>query len=161
MKNSGGAAKIEGAEEKFLGGKEKMGDVPKKSDKKILENQVKKLELTAKSTKLYIWNVGDGIQKWVNLSTFCSNLTFKNRYITSKNGSIRRLFVSPPLSELAKKLGKMLKYPHFQSAFGTAVCVYIYFPQKQLSRKMKSSLVTHRVRGLYPQVEKFFCVTRI
>ena len=27
----------------------------------------------------------------------------------------------PPLSEIAKKLGKMLKYtPHFQSAFGTA-----------------------------------------
>ena len=42
----------------------------------------------------------------------------------------------PPLSEIAKKLGKMLKYtPHFQSAFGTAACriynivdteVYIY-----------------------------------
>ena len=32
-----------------------------------------------------------------------------------------RLFVTPPLSEIAKKLGKMLKYtPHFQSAFGTA-----------------------------------------
>ena len=30
----------------------------------------------------------------------------------------------PPLSEIAKKLGKMLKYtpPHFQSAFGTADC---------------------------------------
>ena len=28
----------------------------------------------------------------------------------------------PPLSEVAKKLGKMLKgSPHFQSAFGTAV----------------------------------------
>ena len=27
----------------------------------------------------------------------------------------------PPLSEIVKKLGKMLKYtPHFQSAFGTA-----------------------------------------
>ena len=30
----------------------------------------------------------------------------------------------PPLSEIAKKLGKMLKYtPHFQSAFGTAVSI--------------------------------------
>ena len=29
----------------------------------------------------------------------------------------------PPLSEIGKKIGKMLKYtPHFQSAFGTAVC---------------------------------------
>ena len=53
----------------------------------------------------------------VNLNTFCPNVTFKNRYMTSKNGSIGRLFVTPPLSEIGKKLGKMLKYtPHFQSA---------------------------------------------
>ena len=46
----------------------------------------------------------------VNSSTFCPNLAFKNRYITSKNGSIGRLFATPPLSEVGKKLGKMLKY---------------------------------------------------
>ena len=29
--------------------------------------------------------------------------------------------LNPPLSEIGKKIGKMLKYtPHFQSAFGTA-----------------------------------------
>ena len=39
----------------------------------------------------------------------------------------------PPLSEIGKKIGKMLKYnPHFQSAFGTAiykvynVCYIVY-----------------------------------
>ena len=47
--------------------------------------------------------------------------------MTSKNGSIGWLFVTPPLSEIGKKSGKMLKYtPHFQSAFGTAVYIYIY-----------------------------------
>ena len=56
--------------------------------------------------------------KTVNLKTFCPNLTFKNRYATSKNGSIGRLFVTPPLSEIGKKIGKMSKYTlHFQSAF--------------------------------------------
>ena len=65
--------------------------------------------------------------KTVNSNTFCPNLTFKNRYITSKNGSIGRLFGPPTLSEIGKKLGKMLKYtPHFQSAFGTAVYNNIY-----------------------------------
>ena len=60
--------------------------------------------------------------KTVNLKTFCPKLTFKNRYITSKNGSIGQLFVTPPLSEIGKKIGKMLKYTsHFQSSFGTAV----------------------------------------
>ena len=60
--------------------------------------------------------------KTVNLNTFCPNVTFKNRSMTSKNGSTGRLFVTPPLSEIGKKLGKMLKYtPHFQTAFGTAV----------------------------------------
>ena len=39
----------------------------------------------------------------VNLNTFYSQLTFKN-------GSIGRFFVTPPLSEIAKKVGKMLKY---------------------------------------------------
>ena len=63
---------------KFLGGKEKMG-MYKKSHQKKFGKLSKKLELTAKSAKLYIQNVGDGIQKWVNLNTFCSNLTFKNR----------------------------------------------------------------------------------
>ena len=53
---------------------------------------------------------------------FCPKLAFKNRYITSKNESTGRLFLTPPLSEIAKNLGKMLKYtPHLQSAFGTAV----------------------------------------
>ena len=61
--------------------------------------------------------------KTVKLKTFCPNLTFKNRYTTSKNGSIGRLFVAPPLSEIGKKIGKMSKYtPHFQSTFGTADC---------------------------------------
>ena len=33
----------------------------------------------------------------------------------------------PPLSEIAKKSGKMLKYtPHFQGAFGTAVYIIMY-----------------------------------
>ena len=33
----------------------------------------------------------------------------------------------PPLSEIGKKIGKMLKYtPHFQSAFGTAACKCIF-----------------------------------
>ena len=61
--------------------------------------------------------------KTVNLNTFCPNVTFKNGYMASKNGPIGRLFLTPPpLSEIGKKLGKMLKYtPHFQSAFGTAV----------------------------------------
>ena len=31
----------------------------------------------------------------------------------------------PPLCEIAKKLAKILKYPHFQSAFGTAVYVVV------------------------------------
>ena len=48
--------------------------------------------------------------KTVNLKTFFPKLTFKNRYIASKNGSIGRLFVTPPLSEIGKKIGKMLKY---------------------------------------------------
>ena len=34
--------------------------------------------------------------KTVNLKTFCPNVTFKNGYMTSKNGSIGRLFVTPP-----------------------------------------------------------------
>ena len=34
----------------------------------------------------------------------------------------------PPLSEIGKEIGKMLKYtPHFQSAFGTADCVHYVF----------------------------------
>ena len=65
-----------------------MEDVEKKGHEKNFGKWSKKLELTAKCAKLYIQNVGDGIQKWVNLSTFCSNLTFKNRYMTSKNVSI-------------------------------------------------------------------------
>ena len=48
--------------------------------------------------------------KTVKLNTFFPNLTFKNRYITSENGSIGRLFVTTPLSEIGKKLGIMLKY---------------------------------------------------
>ena len=76
-----------------------------------------------KSTIWYIQNVDHGMQKTINLNTLCPNLTFKNRYITSKNGSIGGLFVTPPFSEIAKKLGKMLKYtPHFHSAFGAAAC---------------------------------------
>ena len=36
-------------------------------------------------------------------------------------GQLAGFLSQPPLSEIAKKLGKMLKYtPHFQSAFGTA-----------------------------------------
>ena len=42
-------------------------------------------------------------------------------HISHKNGSIGPLFVTPPRSEIGKKIGKMLKYtPNFQSAFGTA-----------------------------------------
>ena len=37
-------------------------------------------------------------------------------------GQLVGFLLHPPLSEIAKKSGKMLKYtPHFQSAFGTAV----------------------------------------
>ena len=36
-------------------------------------------------------------------------------------GQLVGFLLHPPLSEIAKRLGKMLKYtPHFQSAFGTA-----------------------------------------
>ena len=58
--------------------------------------------------------------------------------MTSKNGSIGRLFVTPLLSEIAKKLGKMLKYNHyFQSAFGTAALVdyrFIPFVQRKIDK---------------------------
>ena len=99
-----------------------MGDVQrKKVIKKILENWVKKLESTIKSAKLYIQNVGDGIQKLVNLNTFCSNLTFKNRYTTSKNGPIARLVVTPPIFWNCQRIRKNVEiHHHFQSAFGTA-----------------------------------------
>ena len=51
-------------------------------------------------------------------------LTFKNRYITSKNGSIGRLFVTPPhFLKLAKNRKNVEIHPHFQSAFGTAANV--------------------------------------
>ena len=88
-----------------------MGHVQKeRSSIKFWITKEKKLSRRQKGAKWYIQNVDDGIQKWVNLSTFCPNLTFKHRYITSKNGSIGRLFVTPPLSEIAKKLAKVLKY---------------------------------------------------
>ena len=59
--------------------------------------------------------------KTVNLKTFCPNLTFKNRYATSKNGSIGRLFVTPPTFRNWQKNRKNVEiHPHFQSAFGTA-----------------------------------------
>ena len=92
--------------------------------KKVLENRVKRLELTAKSAKLYIQNVDDGIQKWVNLNTFCSNLTVtihsKIDISHPKMGQLVGFLLHPPLPEISKKLGKMLEYtPHFQSAFGT------------------------------------------
>ena len=77
--------------------------------------------------------------KMVNLKTFCPKLTFKGRYITSKNGSIGRLFVTPPLSEIGKKIGKILKYtPHFQSAFGTAAYnarAYIMCASYEINKK--------------------------
>ena len=51
-------------------------------------------------SKPYIQKQIYHIKKWISWSAFCYN----------------------PLSEIGKKIGKMLKYtPHFQSAFGTAV----------------------------------------
>ena len=66
--------------------------------------------------------------KTVNLKTFYPNLTFKNRYTTSKNGSTGRLFVTPPLSEIGKKMSKYT--PHFQSAFSTAATTLTDFKTK-------------------------------
>ena len=65
--------------------------------------------------------------KTVNLKTFCPNLAFKNRYATSKNGSIGRIFVTPPVSEIGKKNRKNVEiHPHFQSAFGTAAYITMF-----------------------------------
>ena len=60
----------------------------------------------------------------VNLNTFCPNLTFKNRYITSKNVSIGRLFVTPLISEIAKKLGKILKYTPTFKVLSAPLIIY-------------------------------------
>ena len=52
------------------------------------------------------------------LKTFCPKLTFKNRYITSKNESIGRLFVTPPLSEIGKKNRKNVEiHPPLSKCF--------------------------------------------
>ena len=99
----------------------------------------------------------DGIQKWSNFNTFFPNLTSKNRYITSKNGSIGRLFVTPPLSEIAKKLGKMLKYTsHFQSAFGTAA--YNYYLTYNRFWYLQGNFFTSALATTFVKVWKFIVV---
>ena len=51
------------------------------------------------------------IQKWI--------------HHTLKMDQLVGFLLHPPLSEIAKKLGKILKYtPHFQSPFGTANRIY-------------------------------------
>ena len=69
--------------------REKWGVVQKKSHQKKAWADGKKYQMI--HAKRRPWH-----PKTVNLNTFCLNFTFKNRYMTSKNGSIGRLFVTPP-----------------------------------------------------------------
>ena len=74
--------------------KEKWGIDQKKVIKKNLGQCSKKVD-GKKYQKIHpkrrSWH-----PKSVNLKTFCPKPTFKNRYSTSKNGSIGWLFVTPP-----------------------------------------------------------------
>ena len=64
--------------------------------------------------------------KTVSLKTFCPNLTFKNRYTTSKMDQLAGFLLHPHFLKLAKNRKNVEMLPHFQSAFGTAVYAYTY-----------------------------------
>ena len=66
-------------------------DQKKRSSKKFraMEYKSRRQKVSKDNPKRRSWH-----PKSVNLKTFCPKLTFKNRYITSKNGSIGWLFVT-------------------------------------------------------------------
>ena len=99
-----------GVEENVGGQKIFTGCKKKRSSKEILGDGVKELSRRQKVSNIHAkrrsWH-----PKMVNFKTFCPNLTFKNRYTTSKKkDQLAGFLLHSPLSEIGKNIGKISKY---------------------------------------------------
>ena len=108
-----------GGYKRFLGiVKRKHEHAKKKISGKFWGNEGKKLELAAKSGKRRSWHPKKA--RFVHLNVQTLHPKINTSY--PKMDQLVGFLLHPPLSEIAKKLEKMLRCtPHFQSAFGTAV----------------------------------------